>query len=127
MLKARHPRQQSGQPRQSRINFQPEECGDYSGVKGCSREHCKMLHGGQKALHNPTGRVMRARARPVEVNLAIQQQAVEQQAEEEVECQRENLVAQLARMDQHHLLATGPGSGGIPNPNHASDNMYTPS
>ena len=27
----------------SSINFQPEECGDYSGVKGCSREHRKML------------------------------------------------------------------------------------
>ena len=124
VLKAKQPRQQNGQPRQSRIDFQPEECGDYSGVKGCSREHCRMLHGGQKALHNPTGRVMRARGKAVEVNLAIQQQAVEQQAEEEVACQRENLMAQLERMDQQHMLATDPRSGGIPNPNHASDNIY---
>ena len=56
--KAKRDRQPRQQSRQGRINFQPEECGDYSGVKGCSREHCKMLHGGQKALHNPIGRVM---------------------------------------------------------------------
>ena len=84
-----------------------------------------MLHGGHKALHNPTGRVMRARARPVEVNLAIQQQAVDQQAEDEVECQKENLMAQWRRLD---AMGTGPGLGGIPdpnpNPNHASDAKY---
>ena len=129
--KARKDRQPRQQSRQGRINFQPEECGDYSGVKGCSREHCKMLHGGQKALHNPTGRVMRARAKPVEVNLAIQQQiqqqATEQLREDEVECQMENLMAQWKRLD---AMGTGPGPGGIPdpnpnpNPNHASGAKY---
>ena len=88
-----------------------------------------MLHGGQKALHNPTGRVMRARAKPVEVNLAIQQQleqeATEQQCEAEVGCQMENLMAQMARLE---AMGTGPGPGGTPdpnhNPNHASGAIY---
>ena len=95
------PRQRGlGQLRQQTL--QPQECGDYKGDKGCSREHCRYLHDGQKARHNPSGVPVRRRGKALEVNFALEQQQAHQQLEEEHLVAQEQLMQRLHRLETEH-------------------------